>query len=462
MRSLIKSVLLSTCLAAPAMAEPLSFAVNDRSGQYLVEVVFPDPPQDRKQLAQAFMTVRDNKTREVLQQLQTPAGNMAVDRNGKADAWLLGPFSLLYFDDFNFDGRLDLAIRNGSDPVASYKPKFDVYLQTPAPQKAQWILNQPLTDLARETTSGMFSVSPLDGILLSQVDRECCWTRTTQWQMRGDELVRLHASTQEEVQPSEPGENSSMPRGYSLRTTGEWKDGQWHEQPSLEGPVYEDPQMFSGTLNAKIPVDVWYQEQGAVIIGEVRYTRGGSGKPIKLVGSRDDSDETAITLYEYADDGRQTGIWRLARQQVEPYDYTGTWVSGANSDEGGLAVRLHTAEREPDAEKIDGVARDQRSGHYQMRQDALGRDGDLDLKILPERDANGKELAEFTVTLKGIVTEHHVVPMETDNLIIVRAPQAPEKNGPYHIQLVNNFAVINYNTAPNAQDMLTGMYVKQP
>lgn len=31
---------------------------------------------------------------------------------------------------------------------------------------------------------------------------------------------------------------------------------------------------------------------------------------------------------------------------------------------------------------------------------------DLDLKILPDRDANGKEMAELSVTLKGGVTEH--------------------------------------------------------
>ncbi len=96
-----------------------------------------------------------------------------------------------------------------------------------------------------------------------------------------------------------------------------------------------------------------------------------------------------------------------------------------------------------------------------MRQDTLGRDADLDLKILPDRDANGKEVTEFTVTLKGGVTEHHIVPMESDNLIIVPEPQASEKNGPYHIQLVKNFAVINYNAAPDSPDMLTGVYLKQ-
>lgn len=459
MRSLVSSVLLSMALAAPVMAEPRVFSVNDRSGQYLVEVLFPEPPEDPHQLAQAFITVRDSNTLEALQQLQTPAGNVPVDRNGKVDNWLLGPQSLLYFDDFNFDGRQDLAIRNGNDPEASYKPTFDVYLQDP--QKTQWVLNPALTNLAKEDSKGMFSVSPLDGVLLSQTDRDCCWTRATHWKMRGDELVLLYSNTEEQIQPTEPGENTSMPSGYTLRTTGEWKEGQWHEQSRLEGPEKEDPVMLAGTLDGKTPVELWYQVQGAVIIGEVRYTQAGIGEPIKLLGIREEADDDLISLHEYAGDGRQTGTWRMSREKVEPYPFTGTWLSGAKGDDRQRAVRLHDEERELDVDKIDDVDADQRSGHYRLRQDALGRDADLDLKILPGRDANGREVAEFTVTTKDRVTEHHLVPMDTDNLIIVREPQASGENGPYHIQLVKGFAVIAYNAGPDSQDGLAGVYLKQ-
>lgn len=131
-------------------------------------------------------------------------------------------------------------------------------------------------------------------------------------------------------------------------------------------------------------------------------------------------------------------------------------------------IELQAEEREPDYEKATDVARDQRSGHYQMRDDFLGRDGDLDVNILPERDAQGREMAEFSLTLKTtgtteqIVTAHHTVPMETENLIIVREPLAPHSNGPYHIQLVRNFAVINHNAAPYNDHYFTGMYRKQP
>lgn len=460
MRSLVSSVLLSTALVAPAMAEPRAFSVNDRSGQYLVEVLFPEPSEDPHRLAQAFFTVRDSKTLEVLQQLQTPAGNVPVDRNGKVDNWLLGPQSLLYFDDFNFDGHQDLAIRNGNHPDAIYTPTFDVYLQDP--RKTQWMLNPALTTLAKEDSKGMFSVSPLDGVLLSQTDRDCCWSRATHWKMRGDALVLLYSDTEEKIQPTEPGENTSMPSGYTLRTTGELKDGQWREQSHLEGPEKEDPVILAGTLDGKTPVELWYQAQGSVIIGEVRYTQAGNGEPIKLLGLREDADDDLISLREYADDSGQMGTWRILRENVEPYSFTGTWVSSTQGDDRQLAILLHDEERELDSDKIDDVDADQRSGHYRMRQDALGRDTELDLKILPDRDANGKEVAELTVTLKDSVTEHHIVPMETDNLIVVREPQASEKNGPYHIQLVKGFAVIGYNTGPDSQDGLAGVYLKQP
>ncbi|WP_260676465.1 hypothetical protein [Pseudomonas kilonensis] len=60
MRSLVSGVLFPMMLATPVMAEPRAFSVNDRSGQYLVEVLFPEPPEDPHQLAHAFITIRDN------------------------------------------------------------------------------------------------------------------------------------------------------------------------------------------------------------------------------------------------------------------------------------------------------------------------------------------------------------------------------------------------------------------
>lgn len=467
MRSLVSGVLLSLAMAAPALAEPRSFSVNDPSGQFLVEVLFPDAPQDLEQQARALVTVRDKTTLEILQQLQTPAAPVPLDPNGKTLDWrLVGESGVLYFADIDHDGRMDLAIRNGDGPYAGFQSNYDVYLQDA--HQRQWVLNAALTELANDTSGGMFSVTPNDGVIHSQTDRGCCWTRASRWQMRDGQLVRVSSYTQEDVPPTEFGENSSMPSGYMLRTTGEWKDGQWLETPRLEGPVNEDPQMLAGTLDGKLAVELWYQQQGAVLIGELRYTQSGSGKPIKLVGDRSDYDDKAfVYLHEYADDGHQTGIWRITRDTEEPYDYTGTWVRSAKGENPELAILLHADEREPDYDKLSEVERDQRDGHYQMRDDFLGRDGDLDVKVLPERDAEGREVAQFTLALtdtktgKLILAAHHTVPMETENLIIVREPLAPKGNGPYHIQLVKGFAVIEHNSAPDNLEYFTGVYRKQ-
>jgi hypothetical protein len=467
MHSFVSGLLFSLSLAGPAMAEPRSFSVNDPSGQFLVEVLFPDAPKELGHEARALITLRDRTSLDILQQLQTPSAPMPMDEEGKTVDWrLVGESGVVFFADIDHDGRMDLAIRNGDGPAEGFQSDYDVYLQDP--QKPQWVLNRELSDLASETSGGMFSVSPGDGVIHSQTDRGCCWTRSTQWQMRDGQLVRLSSYTQEDVPPTEYGENSSMPSGYMLRTSGKWQDGQWLETPSLEGPVNEDPQMMAGTLDGKIPVELWYQQQGAVLIGELRYTKSGSGKPIKLVGDRSDYDgKPFVYLHEYTDDGHQSGIWRITRNLKPPYEYTGTWVSSAKGNNPELPILLHAAQWEPEYNKLSEVERDQRNGHYQMRDDFLDRDGDLQVNVLPERDAEGREVVEFAVTLtdtrtgKLILAAHHTLAMETENLIIVREPLAPKGNGPYHIQLVKNFAVIEHNSAPENPEFFTGMYRKQ-
>ncbi|WP_372438735.1 hypothetical protein, partial [Pandoraea sputorum] len=87
MRSLLNGALLAMSLATPALAAPLSYAVTDPSGQYLVEALFPEVPQRQGELAHALITLRDKNSLEPLQQFQTPAGNVPPNR----DAWLLGP-----------------------------------------------------------------------------------------------------------------------------------------------------------------------------------------------------------------------------------------------------------------------------------------------------------------------------------------------------------------------------------
>ena len=97
MRTRLSGVLLSLTLAAPVMAEPRSFSVNDPSGQYLVEVLFPEVPQDLQYLAPALITLRDKRSLEILQQLQTPDAQVPLDAQGKTLDWrLMGENGVVY------------------------------------------------------------------------------------------------------------------------------------------------------------------------------------------------------------------------------------------------------------------------------------------------------------------------------------------------------------------------------
>lgn len=466
MRTFLSGAVLSLAMAPLAMAEPRSFAVTDPSGQFLLEVLFAELPKEPEHLAPVLITVRDRQTLETLQQLQTQMDDPPEPGAEGTSDWLSGPYGVLNFGDFNFDGRQDVAIRDASEVMEIGTYRYNVYLQDA--QQRTWALHPALTELARDTPLGLFQLDSATRTLRVQTQRGCCWRRDANWQFKGGELLLASAVTEEEIPPNE-SQGTSMPRGYVQRTRGALHDGTWQEQTRIEGPITESPQMLTGTLDGKLPVQLWFQDQGTVIIGEVRYTQSGSGAPIQLVGERDDYDDKPnVYLFEFADDGRQTGIWRMTADMGDPGAYTGTWIDKVYSKKPELALHLRHGGPEPAATQLGDVAPDQRSGRYQMLDDFLGRNGYLDLAVLPERDAEGREIAQFSLRLEDsktgvpIISEQHRVPMEADNLIIVREAQASKGNGAYHIQLVKGFAVVKYNAAPDNPQMMTGMYRKQP
>ncbi|MFK3774562.1 XAC2610-related protein [Pseudomonas sp. NPDC089406] len=467
MRRLLCGVVLATAFTPQAMAAPKSFALVDPSGQYLVEVLFPEVPQDPQTLAQALITLRDRQSLEPLQQLQTQMDSLPDEDPESVNDWLSGPYGLLSFGDFNFDGRQDVAIRDATQVMLTGNYRYTVYLQDE--QQAHWVQHNELTALARETVLGMFDVDTANRQLVVLTNRGCCASRSARWQFTDGKLVQHSSVTQEEIPADLDGRQVSMPPGYLMRTRGAWQDGQWRETRNIEGPQIATAQKLNGTLDGKLPVQLWFQDQGAVVIGELRYTRSGSGAPIRLVGERGEYDGLQyLYLFEFADDGHQTGIWSITPNLEDPGTYTGYWVDKSYTQKPELPLLLRHGGPEPAADKLGDVPAGERSGRYQMLADFLQRNGQLDLAILPERDAQGREVAEFTLTLSDaktgtqLISEHHRLPIEAGNLILVREGQASKGNGPYHIQLVKGFAVVKYNAAPDNPQMMTGMYRKQP
>lgn len=85
--------------------------------------------------------------------------------------------SPLIFNDFNFDGTEDLAIRNGNE--SNYGgPSYDVYVFNST--RKQFVPSEELTSLAHENL-GMFEVDSVRKRLITYSKSGCCWHLTTEY-----------------------------------------------------------------------------------------------------------------------------------------------------------------------------------------------------------------------------------------------------------------------------------------
>lgn len=121
----------------------------------------------------------------------------------------------MVFDDFNFDGTRDLAIRNGNR--ASYGgPSFDVYVYNITRRK--FVRSKSLTELA-STKLGMFRVDHKRQRLVTHEKSGCCWHLTTEYAVvprKG--LIKVRT-----VEESAGGD-------YVDVTTSELVDGKWRRE----------------------------------------------------------------------------------------------------------------------------------------------------------------------------------------------------------------------------------------
>ena len=92
---------------------------------------------------------------------------------------IYGEQSPLIFEDFNFDGNEDLAVRNGNN--SGYGgPSYDIYVYNITRKK--FVLSDELTDLVSENL-GMFKTDPKRKRLKTFSKSGCCWHITTEYEI---------------------------------------------------------------------------------------------------------------------------------------------------------------------------------------------------------------------------------------------------------------------------------------
>lgn len=104
------------------------------------------------------------------------SGNFYLNLNENRKPALDSLKKSVVFDDFNFDGAEDIAIRNGNNNQGS--PFFEVYLNNRSTQQLE--LNDEFTSLVR-SNSGMFTVDSNRKQIIAYLKNGCCWNLRSEY-----------------------------------------------------------------------------------------------------------------------------------------------------------------------------------------------------------------------------------------------------------------------------------------
>lgn len=128
----------------------------------------------------AKITLYPKGTKHELQSFDSDELTMYLDKNFKPSVNVIQLYneqSPLIFDDFNFDGTEDLAIRNGN--YGSYGgPVYDVYVFNKT--KKKFVLSDELSSLTQENL-GMFQIDAAKKRIITFNKSGCCYHITSEY-----------------------------------------------------------------------------------------------------------------------------------------------------------------------------------------------------------------------------------------------------------------------------------------
>jgi hypothetical protein len=174
-----------------------SFEIHDASKLYDVTIQVATCNSSECS-GKGIVKLYSKSSKKLLQPLLSENLNFFLDQNkGEPTAnivELYGEQSPVIFDDFNFDGSEDLAIRNGNE--SSYGgPSYDVYVYTIT--KKKFVISKELTELA-STNLGMFTLNKKTKRIITFTKSGCCWHLTTEYKIiAGKGLLEVKSITED-------------------------------------------------------------------------------------------------------------------------------------------------------------------------------------------------------------------------------------------------------------------------
>lgn len=131
----------------------------------------------KKDVPQPFQVIHLDETEFAAEEAQLVGNKQMYDHQ-----------SILFFEDYNFDGVADLSIRDGNN--SGYGgPSYRVYLFSP--RAARFVFSQPFTDLGQGEYLGMFQVDGKRKRLRAYSKSGCCLHRRDEFIVAANRPVKV-------------------------------------------------------------------------------------------------------------------------------------------------------------------------------------------------------------------------------------------------------------------------------
>ena len=194
MNKFLLLILITLSVATGVFAEQ-TFLIKNASKLYDVKIKIDSCEDDICNDKATVYLMKKNQTK-AFQTFEMEEMYVRLDADTKPDGKPLevdrDKISGVGFEDYNFDGILDLAVSNGY-----YKPygsiSYDVFLFDKA--KNKFVKHEGLTKLETENVS--VDIKKKQRIIEAMTKSGCCWNQTTRYRLVKNRLVKFYVYTEE-------------------------------------------------------------------------------------------------------------------------------------------------------------------------------------------------------------------------------------------------------------------------
>ena len=208
-------ILFGLTVSCPMLSHASTFQINDGSVLYDAQLIVKNCGKDEC-AGSAKIILFKKGSKRVFQSLTSADLNFYLDKKQQPSVNIIQLYdeqSPLIFEDFNFDGQQDLAIRNGNE--SSYGgPSYDVYVFNKTRQ--QFVPSSELTELAVENL-GMFQTDDKRKRLITFAKSGCCFHITSEYAVIPNKGLKLvHEVTEDATGTGE--QVTVTTKSYNLHT----------------------------------------------------------------------------------------------------------------------------------------------------------------------------------------------------------------------------------------------------